>query len=105
MSSQREIDSYHGPATISLRDGTWFDVICDYRATQGIVGGSFGANAAATGLTSWTGAFTAPDWFGEAGDGTLQLKDGRSGEIVVTQVRISLGVTTGAFVGNGDPPR
>jgi hypothetical protein len=99
----RTIDNYDGPATFTLENGSAVDVSCTYTVQQDYI--QAGAELI-EGLIGWAGFFVS-DVHVDAGFGTITLPDGRSGEIVVNQVTIRMGVgagVTGRFSGNGAAP-
>ena len=96
----RELDSYHGPATITIDDGDRFNVECSYVVSQEMVRAR---EELLPGLKGWNGTFTTEAVLAGAVEGTLQLPDGRSGRILVTRFSMGPG-GHGEFTGNGAPP-
>jgi hypothetical protein len=102
VTNEREIERY-GPGSARITDGAGrpFDVTCSYRVTAEVISrpaGVLGCN--------WEGVFHAEQAFGlESGEGTLQLPDGRRGQIFITlSVDVQRGESMCTFVGSGAPP-
>lgn len=59
-----------------------------------------------TGVSSWDGHFSVPDGaYPMVGDGVLQLADGRTARIIITNTSTGSHVgATAHFSGNGPPP-
>lgn len=99
----RTIDQYDGPATFSLADNSTVDVECSYAVRQEYIQAG---TELIEGLYGWMGSFVS-DAHVDTGFAMISLPDGRTGEIVVNQVSIRMGVgagISGRFSGNGAAP-
>jgi hypothetical protein len=102
---ERTIDSYSGPATFHFEGGTEADVTCSYTVRQDLLPAG---DELIEGLKSWSGNFTTDNLLVEPGTASLALPDGRTGEILISQVNTTMGTVgtgvRGRFRGNGSPP-
>ena len=95
-----EVDSYVGPASITLKGREPIEVDCRYVVEQDSAEAE--RRGQTPGVKRWRGTFSTASSCVTMCEGRLDLDDGRRGTIIVTVMNVGSG--RGSFVGRGAPP-
>lgn len=98
--ARRQIDSYIGPAAITLKGREPITVDCHYVVEQDSI--VVGRAERRQGIMRWSGTFSTESAVVTMCEGRLALDDGRAATVIVTTFNLATG--RGSFVGSGPPP-